>query len=97
VSEEHHVALGKGKMNRISIVLVVRWKKGSHLDNGKPVPGALVDDDVANVRSLLSLTALETVNEAVEVVLQCGASTRGAGSWSWSGDYAVGAPREDYY
>ncbi|KAJ7815129.1 hypothetical protein B0H13DRAFT_2463274 [Mycena leptocephala] len=47
------------------------WKKGSHLDNGKPLPDAVVDDYVANVRSIRRQTGLETVNETVEVVLQC--------------------------
>jgi hypothetical protein len=51
---------------------VIRWKKGSRLDNGKPLPDAVVDDDVANAHSIHRQTGLETVNETVEFVLQCG-------------------------
>jgi hypothetical protein len=46
------------------VVLWVKWKKGSHLDNGKGLPGAVADDDVADVRSLRRQTGLETVEDA---------------------------------
>jgi hypothetical protein len=50
--QKHRITLGKGKRSRISIVLCVRLKKGSHLDNGKRLPGVVVDEDVANVRRI---------------------------------------------
>ncbi|KAJ7848094.1 hypothetical protein B0H13DRAFT_1906919 [Mycena leptocephala] len=35
---------------RITFVLWVGWKKGLHLDNGTRLPGAVVEDDVTDVR-----------------------------------------------
>jgi hypothetical protein len=46
------------------VVLWVRWKKSSHLDNVNGLPCAVVDDDVADVRSIRRKTGLETVEDA---------------------------------
>jgi hypothetical protein len=51
-------------------VLWVRWRKSSDLDDGKCLRGAVVDDDVADVRSIRRQTGLETAEDAdIEVSL----------------------------